>query len=177
MKIKDFAIVQAGPFGTQLHKEEYVNNGIPMLNAKNIGNGVVDLTSVEYVSEAVCQRLPRYVIKVGDILFGRAGSIERHTYIDEEFSNTFQGTNCIRIRCHNTALAKYVSYYIWLPQLKKSIENNAGGSTMSYLSTDLLNEIDIVFPDEFSIKSIVSVLSAIDQKANVNNRINDNLAA
>ena len=175
MKIKNLASVQAGPFGTQLHKNEYVDKGIPMLNAKNIGNGVVDLTSVEYVSEAICHRLPRYVIRKGDILFGRAGSIERHTYVDDDYDGAFQGTNCIRIRCEDLDVSKYLSYYLWLPQLKKSIENNAGGSTMSYLSTDLLNDININLPSKDVIRKVVYVLSVIDKKIRNNNRINDNL--
>ena len=175
MKIKNLASVQAGPFGTQLHKDEYVAKGIPMLNAKNVGNGVVDLTSVEYVSEAICRRLPRYVIKKGDILFGRAGSIERHTYIDDDYDGAFQGTNCIRIRCEDINVSKYLSYYLWLPQLKKNIENNAGGSTMSYLSTDLLNDININLPSKDVIIKVVDVLSVIDKKIRNNNKINDNL--
>ena len=55
--------IQAGPFGTQLHKDEYVENGIPILNAKNVGDGVVILDSVDYVSEDVCARLPNYLLK------------------------------------------------------------------------------------------------------------------
>lgn len=35
--------IQAGPFGTQLHKDEYVENSIPMLNAKNVGDGSRDI--------------------------------------------------------------------------------------------------------------------------------------
>ena len=177
MKIKDFASVQAGPFGTQLHKDEYVEYGVPMLNAKNVGNGIVEMDSVEYVSEAVCERLPKYVIKEGDILFGRAGSIERHTYIEKDFSDSFQGTNCIRIRCEDKTVAKYLSYYLWLPDLKKKIENNAGGSTMSYLSTDILNDIEIELPSKEVASRIVSVLYELDRKIAVNKRINDNLAA
>ena len=53
-----------------------------MLNSKNIGNGVVVEDSIDFVPKAVCERLPRYILKKGDILFGRAGTIERHTYVD-----------------------------------------------------------------------------------------------
>ena len=41
VKLSKIAEIQAGPFGTQLHKNEYVTDGIIMLNAKNIGNGEI----------------------------------------------------------------------------------------------------------------------------------------
>jgi type I restriction enzyme S subunit len=175
--ISKIADVQAGPFGTQLHKDEYVDYGIPMLNAKNVGLGIVDLTSVEYVSQEVCDRLPRYVLQEGDIIFGRAGSIERHTYIDDKFAGAFQGTNCIRIRCHDKYMAKYLAYYLWTPSLKKRIELDAGGSTMSYLSTDILNDIEVNIPDESQMRNIANTLYLLDTKIAANNKINDNLAA
>lgn len=177
VKLKDIADIQAGPFGTQLHKSEYVESGIFMINAKNIGNGIIIEESADYVPDSVIDRLPRYLIKEGDILFGRAGSIERHTYVEKEFDGTFQGTNCIRIRCHDKTIAKYVSYYLWLKNVKASIENNTGGSVQAYISSDLLKDITIVLPDEGNIKKITSILDKLDQKIKNNNAINDNLAA
>lgn len=176
VKLKDIADIQAGPFGTQLHKSEYVESGIFMINAKNIGNGIIIEESADYVPDSVIDRLPRYLIKEGDILFGRAGSIERHTYVEKEFDGTFQGTNCIRIRCHDKTIAKYVSYYLWLKNVKASIENNTGGSVQAYISSDLLKDITIVLPDEGNIKKITSILDKLDQKIKNNNAINDNLS-
>ena len=173
--LKDIADIQSGPFGTQLHKNEYVQTGIPMLNAKNVGNGTIDISSLDCVTQAVCDRLPQYVVKKGDILFGRAGTIERHTYVSEQYDGSFQGTNCIRIRCHNTELSRYISYYLWHPAIKKSIENKTGGSIQSYITTDLLNGIVIDLPSEKTIKRVSDLLDAIDRGIEVNNRINDNL--
>ena len=177
VKLGEIAEIQAGPFGTQLHKSEYVADGIIMLNAKNIGNGEILLEDVDYVSEKVCDRLPMYILKEGDILFGRAGSIERHTYVSDKYAGSFQGTNCIRIRCKSTEKAIYVSYYLWLPQVKKLIENKTGGSVLSYITTDLLKEITIEIPDMNTLLSIDRVLYTIDEKRRLNCRINNNLAA
>ncbi|MCD7798037.1 MAG: restriction endonuclease subunit S [Akkermansiaceae bacterium] len=174
--LREIGKIQAGPFGTQLHKEEYVEEGIPMLNAKNVGDGVVILDSVDYVSESVCERLPNYILKEGDILFGRAGSIERHTYVTKEFEGCFQGTNCIRIRCNNPEMAAYVSYYLWSPQVKQTITNKTGGSVLSYITTDLLSEIVVDLPDEKTLKAVSRLLLTLDWKIQNNNRINDNLA-
>ncbi len=175
VKLGEIAEIQAGPFGTQLHKSEYVTDGIIMLNAKNIGNGEILLDDIDCVSENVCERLSMYVLREGDILFGRAGSIERHTYVSEEYAGSFQGTNCIRIRCKTIEEAIYVSYYLWLPQVKKLIENKTGGSVLSYITTDLLKEIIIELPNNNTILSIDRLLYTIDEKRRLNCKINDNL--
>ncbi|MFI3326338.1 MAG: restriction endonuclease subunit S [Clostridia bacterium] len=140
-----------------------------MINAKNVGEGIILTDSADYVPLSVCEKMPQYVLQYGDILFGRAGSIERHAFIDENYAGCFQGTNCIRIRCNNTSYAKFITYYLSLPSLKRTIEKNAGGSTMSYLSTDLLKEINIIFPLE--IKKCTNMLSLLDKKIQSNKRI------
>lgn len=175
VRLKEIADIQAGPFGTQLHKSEYVDQGILMLNAKNIGNGVILTDSVDYVSVSVCKRLPTYILKEGDILFGRAGSIDKHAYVNSDFSGCFQGTNCIRIRCRDMNISKYISYYLWKSDIKKRIENNTGGSILSYISSDLLKEIVVNIPDDRIIKSSVGLLSLIDNKIANNNKINETL--
>lgn len=177
VKLKDIADIQAGPFGTQLHKSDYVANGIFMINAKNIGTGIILEDSADYVPPAVIDKLPRYLIKEGDILFGRAGSIERHTYVPEKYDGTFQGTNCIRIRCHDKSISKYVSYYLWLNNVKDSIENNTGGSVQAYITSDFLKDISVVLPDKDTIRKVTSVLDKLDKKIKINDKINDNLIA
>jgi type I restriction enzyme S subunit len=171
-KISD---IQAGPFGTQLHKSEYVAVGVPMLNAKNIGHGVVLTDSLDFVSDSTCKRLNRYILKKGDIIFGRAGSIDRHTYINDSFAGYFQGTNAIRVRCHNLSISEYISYYLWLPAIIKQISDTAGKTTIKYLDSNLLREIVVNLPDEKNAQIIVEILSTLDRKIALNNAINAEL--
>jgi type I restriction enzyme S subunit len=169
------ADIQAGPFGTQLHSSEYVESGIPMLNAKNIGHGVVLTDSLDFVSEATCKRLPRYILKEGDIVFGRAGSIERHTYISDKNDGSFQGTNCIRVRCKDKSLSQYISYYLWLPNIKKQISLSAGKTTLAYLNSDVLKMIPVKIVDSQLRDKIVNVFVTLDQKITLNSAINAEL--
>jgi type I restriction enzyme S subunit len=174
-KLGEIAEIQSGPFGTQLHKDEYVEFGIPMLNSKNIGNGDILVDSLDFVPQTVCERLPRYVLEEGDILFGRAGTIERHAYVTKKYDGAFQGTNCIRIRCKDKNKALYIFYYLWKNELKQKIENMAGGSIQSYITTDLLKDIEVEIPGDY--ERIASFLAIIDKKIENNSVINANLAA
>lgn len=174
-KLGEIAEIQSGPFGTQLHKDEYVEFGIPMLNSKNVGSGDILVDSLDFVPQTVCERLPRYVLEEGDILFGRAGTIERHAYVTKKYDGAFQGTNCIRIRCKDKNKALYISYYLWKNELKQKIENMAGGSIQSYITTDLLKDIEVEIHGGY--ERIASLLAIIDKKIENNSAINDNLLA
>lgn len=169
IRLGDIADIQAGPFGTQLHKDEYVDKGIPMLNSKNIGNGSIVTSSLDYVSPSICSRLPNYVLKTGDILFGRAGTIERHAYLPAQYNGCFQGTNCIRIRCYDEKKALFISYFLWTKQVKQTIENSAGGSIQSYITTDLLKSLFVEIPDNY--EEIADLLIALDNKIENNYKI------
>ena len=48
---------------------------------------------------------------------------------------------------------------------------------MPSINTKLLGEIEVVYPDMESQKKIVSILSILDDKIEINKKINDNLAA
>lgn len=169
------ADIQAGPFGTQLHKSDYVKNGIPMLNAKNIGNGEVLTDSLDFVSSETCRRLNHYVLKKGDVLFGRAGSIDKHTYIEDNFVGCFQGTNTIRVRCQDIKVARYISYYLWLPAIVKQILNTAGKTTIKYIDSNLLKDLIINLLDGDKAQSISDYLFNFDRKIALNNAINSEL--
>ena len=73
--------IKTGPFGTQLKAAEYVESGTPVLNVKNLGYSTVVTTKVDYVGEKTLERLSMHILKEGDIVFGRKGSVDRHCLI------------------------------------------------------------------------------------------------
>lgn len=137
--LKDIADIQSGPFGTQLHKDEYVPNGVFMPNAKNIGNGNIITDSMDFVSEQVCKRLPRYILQSGDILFGRAGSIERHAYVGNDYSTD---TWCI------TASGEMSDYlYLLLLSIKPELNQKYfQGTGLKHLQKPMLKDRPIYIP-------------------------------
>jgi type I restriction enzyme S subunit len=66
--------IQIGPFGAQLHKSEFVDDGIPVLNVGNVWPGGLRLDYLDYVTEQKAVQLRRYSIKTGDLLFARSGA-------------------------------------------------------------------------------------------------------
>ena len=175
VRLGDIAELKTGPFGTQLSAKEYVANGVPVINVKNIGYGNIIADELDYISQETCNRLAEHILQPGDIVFGRKGSVDRHAYIDEEHAGWFQGSDCIRVRANQGINSHYLSHYLKLNHIKKMVNSAAVGSTMASLNTDILKDIIVELPDIKVQDKIEMLLSSIDEKIKNNEKINDNL--
>ncbi len=167
-KLGEIADFKTGPFGTQFSSSEYTSTGIPMINIENISNGRLVEGKLQYISEETKKRLSVHVVKEGDIVFGRAGSVDRHLYIFNEYEGYVQGSNCIRMRPTINVNSRYLSYYLLLPSVKKQILNQSAGSVQAFLNTDKLKSINIVIQDDAD--RIAKFLDSIESKIFVNNK-------
>lgn len=73
--------VQTGPFGSQLHKEDYVVNGTPIITVEHLGENRIIHENLPRVSNDDRERLKKYQIKAGDIVFSRVGSVDRRALV------------------------------------------------------------------------------------------------
>lgn len=77
--LKDIGESQTGPFGTQLHEEEYVKEGTPIGTVEHLGEIFFNLANLPLVSDSDKARLSKYLLKEGDIVFSRVGLVDRCT--------------------------------------------------------------------------------------------------
>ena len=171
VKIGDIASLKTGPFGTQFSAKEYTSEGIPVINVKNIGYGQILENELDYIHESTRDRLSEHILKTGDIVFGRKGSVDRHAYISENYNGWVQGSDCIRLRFQEDVNTRYISHYLKLDHVKKQINHASIGSTMASLNTDILKNIKIILPELSVQNSIESALSSLESKVDVNSKI------
>ena len=69
--------VQTGPFGSQLHAADYVPVGVPSIMPLNIGDNRIIETGIARIRTADAERLSRYRVRYGDIVYSRRGDVER----------------------------------------------------------------------------------------------------
>lgn len=175
IKLGELVDFQTGPFGTQFSASEYVNEGIPVINVKNIGIGTVIRENLDYISEQTRDRLSQHILKTGDIVFGRKGSVDRHAYIFQNENGWVQGSDCIRARKKTQVNTLFLSQYLEGNGVKKQIINAAVGSTMPSLNTDILKDVIVLLPNIEEQNRISEALKKIDDKICLNSKINDNL--
>ena len=176
VKLREISELKTGPFGTQFSASEYVLEGTPVINVKNIGYGDIITAGLDYVGISTVERLADHKLREGDIVFGRKGSVDRHSLITKGQDGWMQGSDCIRVRITDSSVfPDFVSYYLLTDAVKAKINNSAVGSTMASLNTDILGDIEINLPSYEEQSKIATTLSAIDRKIRNNNSINDYL--
>ena len=174
----DIAISQTGPFGSQLHEEDYVSEGTPIVTVEHLGDINFTHQNLPFVSEADTKRLSKYILIEGDIVFSRVGSIDRNVYVDKNHEGWMFSGRCIRVRADkNKVNTSYLSYYFKQNSFKKMMMNLAVGATMPSLNTKIMNSIELDLLPRESQDKIANILSAIDDKIQINNQINQELEA
>ena len=167
--------IQTGPFGSQLHKEDYVDDGTPIVTVEHLGNRVFTEQNLPRVSNEDKQRLSKYILKEGDIAFSRVGSVDRCSFVDSRHTDWLFSGRCLRVRPFEEISPLFLYYFFCLESTKKFMRNIAVGATMPSINTKLMGEIEVSYPDKQVQEKIANLLGAIDDKIELNNAINDNL--
>jgi type I restriction enzyme S subunit len=174
----EVANVQTGPFGSQLHQEDYVSVGTPIITVEHLGENHLIHDDLPRVTDADKQRLSKYTLKEGDIVFSRVGSVDRRALVKKEEEGWLFSGRCLRVRPTSNKLnSTFLSYYFGLDSFKKYIRAIAVGSTMPSLNTTILSEIEIPFPPLSTQRRIADILSALDEKIELNRQTNATLEA
>lgn len=174
-QLKTIADIQTGPFGSQLHKEDYVETGTPIVTVEHLGNRVFTEQNLPRVSDSDKARLIKYTLSTGDIVFSRVGSVDRCSYVDKSHDGWMFSGRWLRVRPTELVDSLYLYYYFCLEETKQFVRNIAVGATMPSINTKLLGEVEIALPDLNNQKRIAAVLSSLDDKIENNQKLNDNL--
>ncbi|MFC8689588.1 restriction endonuclease subunit S [Brevibacillus porteri] len=170
------ADIQTGPFGTMLQASSYSPNGTPVIAVKDIGMNKIIHGKSPLINDSDAERLSRYKLQQGDIIFGRKGAVDRRALVTVKEEGWIQGSDCIRIRFTTPKIDPvFVSYFLGTKFYINWIISNAQGTTMPSLNQEILKRVTLPIPSIEEQRRISSVLKATDEKIELNNAINKNL--
>jgi type I restriction enzyme, S subunit len=170
--------IQTGPFGSQLHASDYVSFGIPSIMPQNIGDNRILIEGIARITPDDANRLSRYLVRKGDIVYSRRGDVERRALIRDDEEGWLCGTGCLRVRFGNTEVDPvYASYYLGHPNVRSWIVRHAIGATMPNLNTSILSALPFVIPPLPEQKAIAHILGTLDDKIELNREMNKTLEA
>ncbi|ESJ26647.1 type I restriction endonuclease subunit S [Cupriavidus sp. HPC(L)] len=171
--------IQTGPFGSQLHQEDYVQIGTPIITVEHLGENRILHANTPKVSGTDRDRLSRYQLNQGDIVFSRVGSVDRRALVREKEEGWLFSGRCLRVRPDPSKIdSQYLSYFFGLSAFKEHIRSIAVGATMPSLNTSLLSEIVVPYPPSIEEqRAIAHILGTLDDKIELNRRANETLEA
>ena len=171
----EIANIQTGPFGSQLHNKDYVEDGTPIVTVEHLGSKKFTTQNLPCVTSEDRERLKKYSMEEGDVIFSRVGSVDRCSYVDSSEEGWLFSGRCLRVRPSNRIFPLFLYYYLCQPTIKRHIRNIAVGATMPSINTQLLSEVPIKIPALQIQERIALILSSLDDKIELNRKINSNL--
>lgn len=172
----DVATIQTGPFGSQLHQKDYVDIGTPIVTVEHLGQDRLTRQNLPLVSDGDKKRLNKYILKEGDTVFSRVGSVDRASYVHAEENGWMFSGRCLRVSPDpNKVDPRFLSFLLRSPKFTDYIKSVAVGATMPSINTKLLSSAPIVLPDPQVQQIAAESLDSIEQKTELNRKMNKTL--
>ena len=159
--LSELADIKIGPFGSLLHKEDYIEGGHALLNPSHIIDGKVAPDYKLTVSAQKYEELSAYHLKSGDVVMGRRGEMGRCAVVPSD--GYLCGTGSLMIRTKGEVTADYIQKIISFPSFKKTIEDMAVGQTMPNLNVPIVSNFQIIKPPIEVQKSYYTFVEQVDK--------------
>lgn len=161
--------IQTGPFGSQLHQEDYVEVGTPIITVEHLGGYRIKRENLPMVSEDDAERLRKYSLLPGDVVFSRVGSVDQSSFVTGGEEGWLFSGRCLRVRPHLDKVDPIFVYYaLNTSEVKSFIMAIAVGATMPSINTAILSEVQIPSPPIEQQSRISSILRSLDDKIAAN---------
>lgn len=139
--------IQTGPFGSQLHRSDYVADGeIPVVMPANMSDWAVNLDGIARITSSMAEPLSRHLLREGDIAWARRGDVTRFAVIDHESAGALCGTGCFLIRPPDPGAASWLHTWLKTPSVASYLLVSAVGGTMDNLNAGILGAISVAIP-------------------------------
>ncbi len=176
-KLEKVAEVQTGPFGSQLKNEQYITGGTPVVTVEHITNFRIIDFDYPSVTDEDKNRLSKYLLKAGDIIFTRVGSVDLSAFVKPHQDGWMFSSRMLRVRPNKDLNSRFLSYFFQQNRLREYILNISVGATMPSINTEILKGIPVSYPPLPEQRAIASVLSSLDDKIDLLHRQNKTLEA
>ena len=149
-----------GPFGTMLHKEDYTDNGVAVINPTNIINHKISLNNIKKISLAKAKELQGYTVNKGDIILARRGDLRKSAIITDFEDSCIAGTGSFISHLLGIVNSFFILFYS-SPYVQDYLITDSVGTTMNNLNQKLLSRLLIPIPPHGEQVRIVSVVDEL----------------
>jgi type I restriction enzyme, S subunit len=127
-----------GPFGSLIHKEDYVSGGVPLVNPSHMINGRIEHDPDVSVSALMASQLTAYQLSVGDVLLARRGEMGRYALVTEREAGWLCGTGSFFLKLFKAYDRRFFGLTLEDPRLRRHLLGESVGATMTNLNQRIL---------------------------------------
>lgn len=176
------AAIQIGPFGTMLHKSDYISDGIPLINPTHIVKSRIKPNYNLTITKAKFAELPQYHLEEGDIIMGRRGEMGRCAIVTAIEIGYFCGTGSLFLRPDKKALrARYLNDLLSSVSIKRWFSEQSLGATMPNLNKGIVSNLSLPLPtldEQLRYEEVLNnIASRLDNYKRLDKEFEDNFNA
>jgi type I restriction enzyme S subunit len=135
-----------GPFGSVIHKEDYVQGGVPLINPSHMIDGGIRHDPSISVPPELANQLGAYRLSAGDVLMARRGEVGRYALVTEREAGWLCGTGSFFVRLASFCNREYFGLMLEDPRLRAYLLGESVGATMTNLNQRILLQAPIAVP-------------------------------
>ena len=142
--------------------DDFVENGVPFVNAGHLQNRKVDFCDMNYITEEKFNLLSQGKMQEGDILYCLRGSLGKHGLVD--FERGAVASSLVILRCNQEqVLPQFLLYALETPEIELQLKAANNGSSQPNLSAASVKAYDIKLPTIEQQKQFVSFVEQTDK--------------
>lgn len=141
------SVVQIGPFGSLLHKSDYMTGGVPIVNPTHIVAGRIEPSDQQTISRRKAEELSGFRLQAGDVVMGRRGEMGRCAIVSEVEAGLICGTGSLFVRPDPGELSSlFLAWALSSRTMRLHLESLSQGVTMPNLNRTKIENLAVVLP-------------------------------
>jgi type I restriction enzyme S subunit len=162
--------------GYAFKSKDWTDGGIPVVRIGNVKDGELAMDKCSFVPEGVANEASEYRLEAGDILIAMTGYIGDVAWVrDNEPRMLNQRVGRFTIDEPTKLDPRYLFYVLRSPDIRAAIEALGYGSAQPNVSPRLLHSVRIPLPSLAEQQAIACILGALDDKIELNRKMNQTL--
>lgn len=143
---------------------KYVKNGYPLITSKNLTNGYIDLSEVNFISKEDFDNInKRSKVDKGDILMPMIGTVGNPVIVDVEVNFAIKNVALIKFNNKKLVLNSYIKFLFDSPYFDYITSNVNRGGTQKFIALKDIRAIVIPLPPLETQKKIVEILEKAEE--------------
>lgn len=168
-----------GPFGSNLVSKDYVSSGVPVIRGTNMGHGRWVNGDFVCVTDEKADSLSANCAKPGDIVFTQRGTLGQVAIIPEDGQARYLiSQSQMKLTVDESKANALFLYYVFIsPKQQEYIRNSAIQTGVPHTNLGILRNTPLSLPPLAEQKAVAAVLGALDDKIELNRKMNATLEA
>lgn len=181
VKLGDIIEIQKG---YAFKSKDFLNKGIKIIKVSNLENETINFLDCACISEENFEKYKKYALNYKDIIITTVGSwpnnknsvVGKVVRVPQVNEKLLLNQNAIRVTTLEKYLQEYIYYALKDSKFKYYIEGVAQGSAnQASITLEDIKEYELKIPSLKVRNKIASILSSLDEKIELNRKINQNL--